>query len=90
MRCTVAQLNEARAAKNDRRCRGEQTGGRWKPAERGPEQTQAIVLDELEAAFAEIAQALAIERQNEDEMLALYMQLNAETAKGETCQEIPF
>ncbi len=90
MRCTIAQLNEARAAKNERRCRGEQVGGRWKPADRGPEDAQAIELDDLELAFAEIAQALAIERQNEDEMLALFMQENAELARGEIWQEIPF
>ncbi len=90
MRFTIAQLNEARAAKNERRCRGEQVGGRWKPADRGPEGTQAIVLDDLESAFAEIAQSLATERQNEDEMLSLFMQENAESARGEVWQEMPF
>ncbi len=90
MRCTIAQLNEARAAKNERRCRGEQVGGKWKPADRGPETDQLADLDEMEAAFAEIAQSLANERQNEDEMLALFMQENAETLRGELWQEIPF
>ena len=90
MRCTIEQLNEARAAKHARRCRGDQVGGKWKPADRGPEGAQAVVVDDLEAAFAEIAQSLATERQNQDEMLGLYLQQNAELARGEVWQEIPF
>jgi hypothetical protein len=90
MRCTIEQLNEARAAKNERRCRGEQVGGKWKPADRGPQADPFDGLDELEAAIAEIVQSLATERQNEDEMLSLFMQENAEHARGEVWQEIPF
>lgn len=89
MRCTIAQLNEARAAKNERRCRGENVGGKWKPADRGPEVAPAP-LHYFDAAFAEIVQEIVTERQNQEEMLALFLQLNAETARGETWQEIPF
>lgn len=90
MRCSIAQLNEARAAKHERRCRGEQVGGKWKPANRGPQNDPYEGMDALERGIAEIVQALVTERQNEDETLSLVLQLNAETARGETWQEIPF